>query len=190
MRLFLLFFLFSFPLYAQTDSEIIKQLEELIKQNQELSLQVKELQLLQEAHPELELEPLQIVVDKNGRVFVTDSLAGKLKLGNLKYDVVINLKTTISQSKRGEFGLTFRAKAAALQSYELDDFDNVRTYVSPALMFEVFYYRDFNFNFMVGTRLYGASIGMDVTKHFGVVTGIGFKYNDEKAPIIGVAFDF
>lgn len=171
-------------------NQIIKQLEDLLQSNAELIKKAKQLETLQKATPKLELKPISIIVDKQGRVFVNDKVIGKLQIGELSYDVILKLKTQIVTAKSKQYGFGLRFKAVAVFSYELNDKEQLKTYTSPALGLEPFYYQDFNLNLLIGPRIYGPAIGIDITEHFATLIGIGFKYNNEKAFFLGTAFDF
>lgn len=174
----------------QEHDEVVKQLDELIKANVALLEKVKQLEEIQRASPDMQLEPLVITIDKDGRVFIKDQLVGKLKIGDLTYDVSMKLNTTIVRSKQAEYGFNLKLKAGVVQNYERLSTSEIKTYTSGALAIEPYYYRYFNLNAVVGPRLYGPAIGIDVTEHLAALIGLGFLYNDNKTFFIGTSFDF
>jgi len=176
-----------------TDSElneIANQLEALIKSNKELIKKAKELEELQKAQPSMTLDPLVIAIDKDGRVFVKDQLQGKLNIGNLDYDVAMKLDTQVVKAKKEEYGFNLTFKAGVLQNYERQDDGSITSYTSGALVIEPFYYRHYNANLVVGPRLYGPALGVDLTEHFDALVGLGLLYNNDKTFFLGAAFDF
>jgi hypothetical protein len=198
MKNFFVLFLMSTQAFADTKAttdpscpkEVIEQYEELIKSNDKLLEKAKQLEELQKSTPSLELEPVDIIVDKDGRVFIKDKVLGKLKFGDLTYDTIIKLNTQVIKANKQSYGFDLKFKAAAIQSYEIDEKGKLNTFASGALAIEPFYYKMYNLNLVIGPRLYAPAIGVDITEHFGGLVGIGFKYNDEKAFFLGAAFDF
>ena len=169
--------------------QVLSTIQKLQKQLQSSNEQLKEYKNMIQA-PQLELEPISIVVDKAGRVFVRDKINGKLQIGQLSYDVVVKLNTTILTPEEGVWGFKLQYRAVLLQSYELDEEKELKAYNTFGLGLEFFYYKDYNANFVVGPRLYGPMMGVDVTKHMSATAGIGFLYNGERSFIAGLAFDF
>lgn len=174
-----------------TYDKVVQQIQDLINSNKTLQEKLKELERLQRATPILDqLEPLQIVIDKEGRVYVKDQLVGKLTLDNLSYDVNLKLKTTIVRAPETEQQsiLDLKLKAAILQSYEPVE-DETKTFVSYGLALEPIHYHQFSLNVLLGNRVYGAALGVDLTEHMDALVGVGARFNDQKALIVGLGFD-
>ena len=180
----------SLPECISDNKELIKQLEDLIKSNDELIVKANELQVLESATPELKLDSLNIIVDKDGRVFVKDQLIGTLNVGPLSYKVSMKINTTIVKAREKEYGFDLKWKAVIIESYERDKDNKVKAITSGALGIEPFYYKQFNLNLIIGPRLYGPAIGVDITEHFDILTGVGSLYNSQKAFFFGASFDF
>lgn len=169
---------------------LIKQLEDLLKSNEQLLIKVKELQTIESATPALKLDNLNIIVDKEGRVYVKDQLIGTLTVGSLSYKVSMKLNTTIAKARDKEYGFDLKWKAVVVESYERNADNKVEVFTSGALGIEPFYYKQFNINLIVGPRLFGPAVGMDITEHFDILTGVGSLYNSQKAFFFGGSFDF
>lgn len=175
---------------ATDNEELMKQLEDLINSNDQLLKKVKELEAIQSATPSLNLSPLNIIVDEEGRVYVKDQLIGDLTIGTLSYKVSMKLNTTIVKARQKEYGFNLKWKAVVVQSYERDGDNHLQSYTSGALGIEPFYYKQFNINLVIGPRLVGPAIGVDITEHFGILSGVGSLYNNNKAFFFGASFDF
>lgn len=171
-------------------NEVLNKLDELIQSNEKLQLTAQELEALQRARPEISLDPINIVVDKDGRVFMQDKLMGKLKLGKLEYDLDVGLSSKIVKAEKPPYDLHLKFKAIITQSYEYTDGDNLKGFTSGGIVLEPAYYEMVNLNFVLTPRFYGVALGLDVTEHADIIGGIGFKFNKDKALFGGVAFDF
>jgi len=174
-----------------TYNQLVQQIQDLLTSNKSLQEKVQELYLIQKSTPKLSFnDPITVIIDKQGNVFIKDTLVGSLELEKLKYDVSLKLKTSIlrAPSDKQESLLDFKWKAALLQSYEPVDTRTI-SFVSYALGFEPIHYKQFSANAFIGNRLYGAALGVDVTEHMDVLVGIGLRYNDQKGFTVGLAFD-
>jgi hypothetical protein len=171
-------------------NQVISQLQDLVTQNTALIAKVKQLEEIQAATPNLKLDPITIVVDESGRVFITDKVNGKLQIATLSYDVSMKLDTTILQPKQKEYGFALKYKAAVIENYEKDSKGELKSYTSGALVIEPFYYHSYSLNLVMGPRLYGPAVGIDLTQHFGALIGIGFEYSATQTFFFGGAFDF
>ena len=171
-------------------NQVISQLQDLVNQNTALIAKVKQLEEIQAATPNLKLDPITITVDDSGRVFVTDKVSGKLQIATLSYDVNMKLDTIVLQPKQKEYGFALKYKAAVIENYEKDLKGELKSYTSGALAIEPFYYHNYSLNLVVGPRLYGPAVGIDITQHFGALIGIGFEYSATQTFFFGAAFDF
>lgn len=194
-KIILVLALLATPAYSESPfeqckrqkSQCIQKLEELIKSNDKL---IEELRNIKAQTPKIQLESLELTVDQDFRIFTKDKIKGSIQIGTLSYDLIAKLKLTIVKIPKPELGLRLRPKAYALSSYELDSDDKIRQHNSAALGLDLFYYKYVNINLLLGYRMYGPAIGVDITDHFGLIGGIGIKYNDDKALFIGAGFDF
>jgi hypothetical protein len=182
-------------LTQQEYDEVVSQFEKLIKTNDELLSKIKQLEAIQKATPEMQLEPLVITVDRDGRVFAKEKLIGKLKISDLSYDVSMKLNTVVVRMPKPEYGFDLRLKAGIIQNYERQRTDeqgnvDIKSYTSGALVVEPFHYKYINANIVVGPRLYGPALGVDITEHFDGLVGLGFLYNNDKTFFMGASFDF
>lgn len=170
-------------------NQIVNQLEQLIKINRLLSDQLERLQL---SNPELSLEPIQITIDKEGRVFVKDKIKGKIKIAEIERDVTVNLKTTVVKSNKKNYNMGIRFKAAGIINYEIDSLNNVKSYNSGALAVDTMNYDIYNLNLVISPRLMGLALGIDITSHFDFLIGLGTlnQISERATPFFGAAFDF
>jgi hypothetical protein len=152
----------------------------------------REKKCLQTTKPTFDLDPVNIIVDKEGRIFFSGSNPHPytLRMKWCTYEVQAEGKVNViaAVQEPATYGFRFRPKAFA--GYLLaDPFRSGGTWssaIDAGLMVDAFYVRDFNLNVHVGFRSFGAGLGVDVFKNFGgyvgyAVTWDGFRSNPEAA---------
>lgn len=159
-------------------------------------VQIKE--LLKERHcldteePRISLDPINIVVDKEGRVFYSgnDPKPYKIKVEwcNYAMEATGKVKVLAAVQEPPSYGFRFRPKAyTGLLLAEPFRKDKTATdAIDAGLMIDPLYVKDFNLNFHVGFRSVGAGVGLDVFKNFGIYAGYalawdGLSHNPEAA---------
>ena len=175
-------------LTQQEYNEIILHLEQLSKVNKQLATQLEKIQT---QPPQLDLEPIEIVIDNQGRVFIKDKVKGTLQIADLNYKLDVKIKTVVVKSNKNQYGFGIKFKAVGIMNYEKNA-DKLETYSTGALGLETFYYDSFNFNIIGSPRLLGLAVGIDVTNHFDLLIGMGStnEKDPKRSPFIGGAFDF
>lgn len=153
---------------------------------------LKEKKCLQDTKPTFDLDPVNIVVDKDGRIFFSGSnprpYTLRMKWCHYEVQAEGQVKVIAAVQEPAAYGFRFRPKAFA--GYLLADpfrkgisgFSSI----DGGLMLEGFYVRDFNLNVHVGFRSFGAGIGADLFRNFGGYVGYsvawdGFRSNPEAA---------
>lgn len=135
--------------------------------------------------PEFELDPIQIVIDKDGRVFYSgaDPKPYKLRMRWCNYEVEAEGKVKLIAAMRQPpiWGFRLRPKAymGILPSevfYSSDDPREFGDFVDAGVMVDFLYYDWANLNGVVGYRSVGAGVGIDLTENFGVYSGYALTW--------------
>jgi hypothetical protein len=146
-------------------------------------LQEKKCQL--DESPEFELDPIQIIIDKDGRVFHSgaDPKPYKLRMRWCNYEVEAEGKVKLIAAMRQPpiWGFRLRPKAymGILPSevfYSSDDPREFGDFVDAGVMVDFLYYDWANLNGVVGYRSVGAGVGIDLTENFGVYSGYALTW--------------
>ena len=141
----------------------------------------------------LTLDPIVIITDRQGRVYTSGNDPKPYKLYidwcNYKIEAKANVQTQVAERVEPEYGFRFRVKAALgyLPLQALDK--NSSKAVDAGLLLEPFFLHWANVNAFVGFRSFGAGLGFDITKNFGVYAGYAMVWGDWKSDVIG-ALDF
>ncbi len=152
----------------------------------------KEKQCLLDNKPTFELDPVNIIVDRDGRIFYSGAAPHpyKLKMTWCNYTVEAEGKVNIlaAVQEPPNWGFRFRPKAylGYLLAEPFRDDKDLKKGIDAGLMLDMLYFYDFNLNAHVGFRAVGAGLGVDVFKNFGLYGGYalswdGFKSNPEAA---------
>lgn len=153
---------------------------------------LKEKRCLLGEKPEFRLDPVNIVVDRDGRIFFSGNNPHPYKL-HMKwctYDVEGEGKVEVlaAVQEPPTYGFRFRPKAY-LGVLVLETFrsgNKVTDALNAGLMLDPIYFEDFNLNFSVGFRAVGVGVGVDIFRSFGAYVGYalawdGFHHNPEAA---------
>lgn len=133
--------------------------------------------------PRLLLDPINIVVDKQGRIFSSGNNPKpyKMKIEWCNYEIQAEgeVKVLAAVQEPPAYGFRFRPKAyTGLLLAEPFRKDAVFTdAIDAGLMVDPLYVKDFNLNFHVGFRSVGAGVGMDIFRSFGVYAGYALAWN-------------
>jgi len=161
---------------------------------------LKEKKCLQETKPTFKLDPINIVVDQDGRVYYTgaDPKPYTLKMSWCNYEAEGTGKVDLVVAKKEPptWGFRFRPKFAGsflfvdgFEKYN-DKYDPSRA-VDVGILWEFLYWHSFNLNVATGFRSAGAGLGMDITRNFGIYAGYAFSWWTLKHnPQMGLYFAF
>lgn len=153
---------------------------------------LKEKKCLQDQKPEFQLDPVNIIVDRDGRIYYSgaDPHPYKLRMTWCTYEVEAEGKVEVlaAVQEPPTFGFRFRPKAY-LGMLLLEPFRDGNTLSSGAdagLMLDMLYLHDFNLNVHVGYKSVGGGVGVDILRSFGAYAGYalswdGFHHNPEAA---------
>lgn len=153
---------------------------------------LREKQCLNKEKPVFDLDPVNIVVDRSGRIFFSGSSPQPytLRMKWCTYEVQAEGKVNViaAVQEPPSYGVRFRPKAFAgyllAEPFRKDGSWN--SAIDAGLMVDALYIRDFNLNVHVGFRSFGAGVGVDFLKNFGgyvgyAITWDGFQSNPEAA---------
>ena len=150
---------------------------------------LKEKKCLQTTKPEFDLDPINIVVDRDGRIFYSGAEPHpySVRMNWCNYEVEATGKVDIVAAMREPpiWGFRFRPKAyigvlpgEAFYSLPEDDSIHVMDLVDAGVMVDFLYYDWANLNAAVGFRSLGAGIGFDLTSNFGAYGGYALTWGD------------
>ncbi len=150
----------------------------------------QEKKCLQTEQPKFELEPVTLVIDKDGRIFFSGAEPHpyKLKMTWCSYEVEAEGKVSVlaAVQEPPTWGFQLRPKAylGYLLAEPLRSNKRLQDGVDAGLMVDFFHWQDFNVNVHVGFRSFGAGLGVDIFRSFGGYVGYaatwdGFRSNPE-----------
>lgn len=151
---------------------------------------LQERQCFDKTKPEFKLDPINIIVDREGRVFFSGSDPQPYKLHmkwcNYEAEGVGKVKVLAAVQEPPTYGFRFRPKAFAgmLVLEPFREGKKPKDGIDAGLMLDVLYWKDLNVNVHAGFRSVGAGVGLDIFRNFGFYTGYalawdGFKSNPE-----------
>jgi hypothetical protein len=151
---------------------------------------LKERQCLETEKPVYELDPVNVVVDKDGRIFYSgaDPHPYTLHMKWCQYDVTAEGKVKVVAAVQEPPTFGFRMRPKAYLGYLLaEPFRKGKTFkdgIDAGLMLDPFYVKYFNLNVHVGFRAVGVGVGVDIFRSFGAYAGYavtwdGFHSNPE-----------
>lgn len=157
---------------------------------------------LKDTVPKFELDPIDIVVDKDGRVFYTGAAPKPftLKMHWCSYDVTgtgkVDLVAAIKEEP--EWGFRFRPKAyigflLAEPFYAQGSKESVgiKDVADAGLMADFFYWKWLNINVAAGYHSFGGGLGADLTKNFGAYLGYSLTWGTwQHNPNLALWFGF
>ena len=125
--------------------------------------------------PEFELDPIQIVVDKQGRVFFSgsDPRPYTLRMSWCNYDITAQGQVSVVAAMHEPpiWGFRFRPKAyVGILPTEAfyDGGHEFRDFVDAGFLIDFLYYDWMNLNAAVGFRSFGGGVGVDLTDNAGL----------------------
>ncbi len=150
--------------------------------------------------PEFKLDPIQIIVDKQGRVFFTgaDPKPYTLKMTWCDYEITargkVNVVAAMRQPSIWGFRLRPKAYMGILPSevfYDSNDPRDLGDFMDAGVMVDFLYYDWANLNAAMGYRSVGAGGGIDLTENFGSYAGYAVTWGSWHHNVnIGLWFSF
>lgn len=157
---------------------------------------LKEKQCLKTTQPALTLDPLTIVVDKQGRIYGSGSNPKPYKVHlawcNYTLDAEGETKIIAAEATPQTYGFRFRPKAAlGVLGTELVLDSKASNAIDGGLLLEPFFFQWVNINAYVGFRSVGAGLGFDITKNFGLYAGYAITWGGWRSnPLASLYFSF
>jgi hypothetical protein len=142
------------------------------------------------------LEPFQIVVGQNGRVYSKSRLEANLKWCEYgltfrnELDVNVHMK---DEGDDGDWKFEFRPRVRlGMTFHPLDIPSPLNELISPALLFEPFHFGLIHPEAHVGLKSFGLNAGVDITRNMDAFGGVGIKWKEpsELTPVLGVSLSF
>jgi len=151
---------------------------------------LKEKKCLQTEKPTFTLDPINLIVDQQGRIFYSGANPSPYKLRmawctySLEAEGKVNVLAAVEQPPT--YGFRFRPKAyiGYLLAEPFRAGKVAKDGIDAGLMLDPLYLKDFNLNVHVGFRAVGVGLGVDIFRSFGVYAGYaltwdGFHSNPE-----------
>lgn len=163
---------------------------------------LREKQCMQKTKPEFKLDPITLVVDKDGRVFYTgaEPKPYTVRMDWCNYEVEATGKVNLVAAMHEDpvWGFRLRPKAymgALLLEPVYDEIASdepaISNVIDAGVMLDFLYYKDINLNAALGFRSVGAGVGLDVTRNFGISAGYGLTWGTWRHnPNVAVWFGF
>jgi len=144
---------------------------------------LREKQCQLDEKPTFELDPIRIVVDRDGRVFFTGNAPEPytLRMTWCNYEVKAEGEVHViaAMHKPPIWGFRFRPKAyMGLLPLEAlyGDSQEFRDVTDAGFMADFLYYDWVNLNAALGYRSIGGGVGIDLTENFGAYSGYGLTW--------------
>ena len=144
--------------------------------------------------PTLQVDPITVVTDTQGRVYGSgaDPHPYKVQLHWCNYDVTAtgDVELQVAVREPPTWGWRFRVKATV--GFLFTDAilaKDAAQGIDGGLLLEPFYYKFLNANAYVGVRSVGLAVGIDVFKNVSVAVGYTLSYDGwHSNPFIGIGF--
>jgi len=156
---------------------------------------VKSYDCLQQHKPIISIDPWVVLLDQDGRIYsgpghdANTDIDGTIQWCSFTVDFKLKpkLKKHTRIEKNG--GTRFRAKAYVFA--KIAYLKEPKDILDAGIGIDFLYYKGFNFQGLTGIFSFGLAIGYDITKNFGIVTGIVNPYWEFRlSPIVGLYFGF
>ena len=163
---------------------------------EKVKLALTKLKKIEESQPTFKTDPIYIVTDRQDRIYSSggdpEPAKGEMTWGDFVVHFKWSPKLTVSQVVEDDWG--FRPRFKAMLWVNVFDFnsDEPEKFIDVGVAFEFLYVQLANLQLYVGTKSFGAAIGFDFTKNFGLVAGLSFLYRNitSPTPMAGLFFSF
>lgn len=146
--------------------------------------------------PTFKLDPVNIVIDREGRVFFSGEKPHPYTLHmewcHLKVEAAGDVKVMAAVQEPPVAGFRFRPKAymGMLLADPLREGADPKDSIDAGLMLDPLYYQDFNLNIHAGFRSVGVGLGFDIFRSFGAYAGYALSYEWRHNPEVALWFSF
>lgn len=157
---------------------------------------LRDKQCQQTTKPTYQLDPINIVVDQEGRVYYSGSQPNPytLKMKWCNYEVTAEGQVSLVVAKKEPpvWGFRFRPKFATSFLFT-DAFieSSASSAIDVGILWDFLHWKSLNLNVATGFRSVGVGAGYDITRNFGVYGGYAFSWWTLKHnPQVGLYFSF
>lgn len=157
---------------------------------------LEEKQCLQTTQPTIQLDPVTVVVDKDGRVYYSGANPKPytLKINWCNYALTASGKValTVAKNEPPVWGFRFRPKFVGSYLF-VDGFSSSKAIdgVDVGVLWDFLYYKSFNLNVSTGFRSIGGGVGLDLVRNITLYSGYSFSWwTLRHNPSIGMGFSF
>jgi len=146
--------------------------------------------------PEIKADPINIVVDRQGRIFNSGTGGHPHKIHmdwcNYEIDAEANVKLQVAKRVEPTWGFRLRPKATlGILARDALESDKLHNALDGGILLDPFFYQWVNLNVMVGVRSFGVGIGADATTNFGGYLGYAMTWGEWRSnPYVGIYFAF
>jgi hypothetical protein len=155
---------------------------------------LKSYQKLQESTPKITVNPWVVLLDREGRIYSGAGDANTDILGTMEWGefvVAFKFKPVLTMYTRQERDYGFRLRWKAYVYGKVLYYDNPTSMLDAGVGLDFLYWRWLNFQVIVGFMSCGFSLGVDITKNFGIVGGAVNPYWVWRpTPMVGIYFGF
>jgi hypothetical protein len=157
---------------------------------------LKDQQCRNQTPPTFHLDPVTIVIDKDGRVYGSgdDPQPYRLHMSWCNYEVDGKGSVHVLAARKVEpdWGFRFRPKfTTAILPIEAKQQDTWSKGLDAGLLVDFFYWKALNLNAHVGFRSIGLGVGVDITRNFGAWVGYANTWDGWRSNVIaGLYFGF
>jgi hypothetical protein len=151
-----------------------------------------------ESLPEIDADAINIIVDRDGRVYGsgTGEYPFTVRMDWCNYFIEAKSQVTLHVAQRVEKDWGFRLRIKAnfgvmfLEAFR-EDTDEFQDVIDGGILVEPFFYHWVNLNAHVGVRSLGAGLGADLTTNFGLYGGYALTWGSWRStPILTAYFAF
>jgi hypothetical protein len=158
---------------------------------------LKEKKCLQSTTPTFDLDPVTIVIDKDGRVFFSGAephpYTLRMKWCSYSTEAKGKVDVVAAVTEPPTWGFRLRPKAylGYLLVEPLRSEGTAKDGIDAGLQEEIGYWHSFNLNASVGFRSFGAGLGIDIFRSFGAYAGYAMTWDGFRSnPQVSLWFAF
>ena len=159
-----------------------------------VKLALQKLAVLETTQPEFTMDPVFIIVDRQGRYFSNGTGAepanGVMRWGAFEAKLAWVPEIRVSQRVDPTWGWRLRVKAALWFNILEASASAIDRPLDAGLLLEPFYIQWFNVQVFAGLKSFGVGLGADLTANFGVLVGGACSYGLALTPNLGLYFSF
>lgn len=150
----------------------------------------------QTTKPEFKADPINIIIDKDGRIYGSGSdpkpWTLHMKWCSYEIDAAGQVQLLAAMRQEPDYGFRFRPKASmgllVVEAFKRNPWTEA---IDVGVLVEPFFYHSLNLNIAVGFRSFGAGVGVDLTRNMGFYLGYAAAFSGLRSnPYAGFYFAF